>query len=143
MAPARGTPPAQRSAVDMPAATSDEQRGYQPRRPTETLLYRIVSEHLDDFLNEARDNYARPLPRYVEQELRSFLKCGILEHGFVVAECRTCGERLLLCFLRPASHGPAQTSSSSSSYSSSWRGLATLPADADADDLTLTPTTRR
>jgi hypothetical protein len=28
-------------------------------------------------------NYERPLPRYVENELRGYLKCGVFSHGFL------------------------------------------------------------
>jgi len=57
-----------------------------------------VQQHLEAFLEEARERYARGLPRYVEQELRAYLKCGILAHGFARAECRLCGAPLLLAF---------------------------------------------
>ena len=44
---------------------------YLPRRPTETVLYRVVRESLDTFVAQARETYERPLPRYVENELRA------------------------------------------------------------------------
>ncbi len=73
--------------------------GYRRRRqPEQTALYRIVQQHLEAFLEEARERYARGLPRYVEQELRAYLKCGILAHGFARAECRLCGAPLLVAF---------------------------------------------
>jgi len=50
---------------------------YEPRRPERTLLYRLVSEHLETFLEHAHDSHARGLPKYVEQELRRYLRCGI------------------------------------------------------------------
>lgn len=50
---------------------------YRPRRPTETVLYGVVREHLESFLAHARESYERPLPRYVEQELREYLRCGV------------------------------------------------------------------
>ncbi len=68
------------------------------RQPEQTALYQIVQQHLEAFLEEARERYARGLPRYVEQELRAYLKCGILAHGFARAECRRCGEPLLVAF---------------------------------------------
>ena len=37
---------------------------------------------LETFLSRGRD---RPLSRFVERELRGFLECGILAHGFVDA----------------------------------------------------------
>ena len=32
---------------------------------------------------EAREKHERGLPGYVEKELREYLKCGILAHGFL------------------------------------------------------------
>jgi hypothetical protein len=39
-----------------------------------------------------------PLPKYVEQELRGYLKCGIYAHGFSVLRCDSCREYLLVAF---------------------------------------------
>ena len=44
---------------------------YTPRRPTETALYGVVRDHLETFLGWARDTYEKPIPRYVENELRA------------------------------------------------------------------------
>lgn len=71
---------------------------YTPRRPTETVLYGLVREHLGTFLRWARETYARPLPRYVEDELRAYLRCGVFAHGFVRARCDACGHDLLVAF---------------------------------------------
>jgi len=40
---------------------STSSRTYQRREPETTVLHAIVREHLDAFLQHARDNYARPL----------------------------------------------------------------------------------
>ena len=77
-------------------------RAYEPRRPTETVLYRVVREHLETFLAQTRETYERPLPRYVEAELRAYLRCG---HDLLVAfSCKTrgvcpscCGRRMSNC----------------------------------------------
>jgi Putative transposase len=58
---------------------------YRPRRPTETALYGVVRDHLETFLAHTRETYEAPLPRYVEQELRGYLRCGVFAHGFVRA----------------------------------------------------------
>jgi Transposase zinc-binding domain len=50
------------------------------------------------FLAHARENYDGGLPRYVEQELRSFLKCGVFSEGFTRARCDACGHDLLVAF---------------------------------------------
>jgi hypothetical protein len=71
---------------------------YRPRRPTESVLYRAVREHLETFLAHARETYERPLPHYVEQELRGYLRCGVFAHGFVRCHCDRCGHDLLVAF---------------------------------------------
>jgi len=38
------------------------------------------------------------VPDHVERELRSYLKCGILAHGFARARCATCGYDFLVAF---------------------------------------------
>jgi len=69
---------------------------YQRHEPETTPLYKIVAEHLETFLAEARETHERALPQYVERELREYLKCGILAHGFLRARCRSCGKDLLV-----------------------------------------------
>ena len=71
---------------------------YAPRRPTETALYHIVRDNLETFLSWARETYAKPLPRYVEQELRAYLRCGVFAHGFVHCRCDHCGHDILVAF---------------------------------------------
>jgi len=71
---------------------------YRRREPEATALYRIVHEHLEAFLQHARETYARPLPRYVERELRSYLKCGQLREGFTRVRCPRCRHEFLVGF---------------------------------------------
>jgi hypothetical protein len=71
---------------------------YRPRRPTETLLYDVVREHLATFLAHARETYDVPLPRYVQDELRGYLRCGVFAHGFVRVHCDECEHDLLVAF---------------------------------------------
>src|SRR5262245_38167473 len=70
---------------------------YIPRKPEETLLYRVISEQLETFLarQHQRD---RPVPGFVEDEFRSFLQCGVLEYGFLRLRCETCHKDRLLAF---------------------------------------------
>ena len=71
---------------------------YAPRRPTETALYGIVRDHLETFLHWTRETYEKPLPRYVENELRGYLRCGVFKYGFVRCHCDACGHDLLVAF---------------------------------------------
>jgi len=73
---------------------------YRRRRPETTTLHRIVREHLETYLglaNEA-DPMGDGVPDHVEKELRSYLKCGILAHGFARARCSGCGYDFLVAF---------------------------------------------
>jgi hypothetical protein len=45
------------------------------------VLHALVREHLSDFLRESRERSDRGLPRYVERELRGYLRCNLLKYG--------------------------------------------------------------
>ncbi len=84
-----------------------EQRGvegpalYRPREPAQTLLYRVVQEHLETYLSLARtaeDADFDPVPRFVEREFRRYLECGVLAHGSARARCSACGHDFLIAF---------------------------------------------
>jgi hypothetical protein len=72
--------------------------GYRPRRSLDTLLHRVVGEHLDEFLRVTREQYDKPLPRYVVREFQEYLRCGDLSLGFVRTACPVCGHLLLVPF---------------------------------------------
>jgi hypothetical protein len=90
----RVTPPAsQRHRAD----GSGGETGYLRRRPEESVLYNVVQGELETFLARARSR-DRPVPRFVERELRGFLGCGILAHGFVRVHCDGCGLDRVVAF---------------------------------------------
>jgi uncharacterized Zn finger protein (UPF0148 family) len=72
---------------------------YRRRRPADTPLYRVVQNHLETFLSRGRDEWweERVTP-HAERELRRFLECGILAHGFARARCDACGHVFLIAF---------------------------------------------
>ena len=57
-----------------------------------------MRDHLETFLAYARGRYERGLPRYVEDELRAYLKCGVFAEGFLRGRCDTCGHDFLVAF---------------------------------------------
>ena len=70
---------------------------YTPRVADGTVLHGVVRDHLETFLAAAA---ARTdgvgLPPFVEREFRSFLRCGLLVHGFMRVRCDACAfERLV------------------------------------------------
>ena len=71
---------------------------YTPRKPKETLLYRLVEEHLPGFMELVRENYAAALPKYVTDTFRGYLECGDLNLGFVRYHCGGCGHDVLVGF---------------------------------------------
>jgi len=66
--------------------TAGGPRRYQRREPEKTILYQVVHEHLDDFLEEVRERTAHGfgLPRHVERQFTKYLDCGLLDKGWTV-----------------------------------------------------------
>jgi len=76
-----------------------ELAAYRPRRPQDTALHRVLSAHLETYLERRRgDPEAEPLPDHVEQTLRSYLRCGIPAFGVARARCSACGLDVLVPF---------------------------------------------
>jgi len=74
-----------------------EEPAYARRRPEESVLYGVVQKELETFLARAQAR-ERLVPRFVERELRGFLRCGILAHGFVRVRCDGCGLDRVVAF---------------------------------------------
>ncbi|MDP6700364.1 MAG: transposase [Candidatus Latescibacteria bacterium] len=62
---------------------------YQRHEPEQDLLYRVLADHLETFLQRTRTT-EHSLPSHVEGELRSYLECGILAYGFLRLRCSEC-----------------------------------------------------
>jgi len=64
------------------------------------VLYRLVQQHLATWLAERReaDPDGVPIASWIERELRAYLTCGILAHGFARARCPGCGHDFLIAF---------------------------------------------
>jgi hypothetical protein len=56
-----------------------------------------VRDNRAAFVDEASEA-SKGLPRYVVHELDEYLRCGLLEHGFVRLHCDACGEDRLVAF---------------------------------------------
>ena len=63
---------------------------YKRREPQASVLHQLVREHLEPFLAYTREHYKKPLPKYVERELRGLLRCGDPWQGFTRVKCRRC-----------------------------------------------------
>src|SRR5690349_6987912 len=65
---------------------------YARQEPENTVLHRIVREHLAI----VREERGKSLPCYVEEELRRYLRCGILAHGFLRVVCLKCRQEIVV-----------------------------------------------
>jgi hypothetical protein len=77
-------------------ATSSPTRtvAYERHHPEETPLYRIVETHYPQFL--ARLEAGRgSFPAFVKEEFNDYLKCGLLEHGFLRANVAASAPRVV------------------------------------------------
>ena len=81
-------------------ATDNAPARYRPRRPSRSVLYRCVQEHLETWLAQCRDGHDDEwlVPEHVEREFRRHLDCGILVRGFARARCGQCGHDFLIAF---------------------------------------------
>jgi len=70
---------------------------YRRREPEKDPLYQVLADHLETFLEHTRAG-DRQIPAHVEGELRAFLECGILAHGFLRVRCDDCGESRVVAF---------------------------------------------
>ena len=88
--------PSTRPKVRPHVGTASSRR-YDRRRPEKTPLCKIVSEHLERWL-ENRAVAEHPVSAHVERELRSYLTCGILCFGFGRARCTSSGQGFVVAF---------------------------------------------
>ena len=82
------------------AASRPLPQAWRRRQPEQTALYAVVQEHLETFLQQARDadSAGAGLPRFIEGELRRYLDCGLLSRGFARLRCSSCGDERLVAF---------------------------------------------
>src|SRR3954447_25157554 len=73
-------------------------RAYAGREPEKTALYLIVREHLETILRTVREERGKELPHYVEEELRRYLRCGILAHGSCRVVCGACRQEIVVAY---------------------------------------------
>ncbi len=72
---------------------------YARRQPENTALYRVMQVHLLTFEQVWTDQGSgRSLPKFVTDELRGFMSCGILGRGFAHLYCKTCREHHAVAF---------------------------------------------
>ena len=70
---------------------------YTPRNAVDSPLYQAVVQNIETFLTDHQQR-GRPVPFFVERELRAFLDCGIPSHGFIRVHCDSCGRDRVVPF---------------------------------------------
>ena len=69
---------------------------YQSRRPEKTVLYKVLQENLETWIEQTHEN-GGTVPTYIEKDFRQYLECGLLSYGFARARCE-CGHEFLVAF---------------------------------------------
>ncbi len=80
------------------AATAPLPGTYRRREPEKRVLHTVVREHLETFLEQARELHGEGYPRFIEREFRHYLACGVLSRGFARVRCPACGHERLVGF---------------------------------------------
>ena len=70
---------------------------YRRRDPESTTLHTAIRTHLEPFVEHLRRE-GGALPDFVLRELRAYLRCGVLAHGFQRLACNGCGGARLVGF---------------------------------------------
>lgn len=70
---------------------------YARHAPERTLLYALVEAHYPDFIARIEAE-GRSLPGYVREAFDAYLRCGVLEHGFLRVVCEHCRAERLVAF---------------------------------------------
>ena len=81
----------------MDATCTQAAGAYQRHQPEGSLLYSVLAENLETFLQDTRTQ-EHALPARVEGELRAYLECGVPAYGFVRLRCVDCGESRIAAF---------------------------------------------
>ena len=91
-------PPRVRYERSAGAASAPLPAGYRRREPEKTVLYAIVRDHLETFLEEPRQQDGDGYPAFLEREFRRYLHCGLLARGFARLRCPDCRFERLVAF---------------------------------------------
>lgn len=81
---------------EIPSSCTVFRSEYEPRSPESTVVHQVIAEHLETFLEAARNRDGSGVPGFVERAFRKVLDCGCPARGFARLRCDSCGfERLL------------------------------------------------
>lgn len=86
------------------SATQSDHRSLFPSKyirhePEKSTLYQVVAENWNTFRADSeQDPESRGIPKYIKKEFDAYLKCGILQYGFLRVRCESCTEERLVAF---------------------------------------------
>ena len=82
-----------------PARAGSAPGVHERHRPEQTILYRIVQQHLETYLCWRAKAIGMACGAGLCREgLQRYLECGILAYGFARAYCAECGRDFLVAF---------------------------------------------
>lgn len=84
-------------AARVPVPADPPAPRYARHAPERTLLYALVQAHYPDFL-ERLAHEDRAVPEYVREAFEAYLRCGVLDHGFLRVVCEHCHAERLVAF---------------------------------------------
>jgi len=82
-------------------ATANAAGLYRPRRPERTVLYRVLAQHFERFVQVYDERFAPthgPLSRGAQEAVYRYLDCGIFANGFARVRCGECGHDFFVAF---------------------------------------------
>ncbi len=82
-------------------ATANAAGLYRPRRPERTVLYRVLAQHFERFVQVYDERFAPthgPLTRGAQEAVYRYLDCGIFANGFARVRCGECGHDFFVAF---------------------------------------------
>jgi hypothetical protein len=71
---------------------------YVTRRPEKTILYDVIRKNIETFLNNANSSDYNGIPKFIKNEFRSYLQCGIHAYGFLRLKCEDCKKEKNVAF---------------------------------------------
>jgi ribosomal protein S27E len=74
---------------------------YQPRRPKESPLYRLIEDQFEALVQVHEEEFEGRTPRLrwaARRAVERYLDCGVLESGFARVRCESCRAEYLAAF---------------------------------------------
>ena len=74
---------------------------YRPRHPERTVLYRVLAQHFERFVQVYDERFAPtrgPLRPGAQEAVNRYLDCGIFACGFARVRCGECGHDYFVAF---------------------------------------------